>query len=51
MTNIHSITNLTERNKGQYLGAEERGAIQALKKKGLSNRAITRMINCSLSTI
>ncbi|MBE6721511.1 MAG: hypothetical protein E7572_03335 [Ruminococcaceae bacterium] len=33
------------------MGAEERGAIQRLKRIGLSNRAIAREINCSPSTV
>ena len=51
MDQTHSTTNLIERKRGQHLGAEERGAIQALKKQGYSNRAIARTINCSPSTV
>lgn len=51
MDQTHSTTNFTERKRGQHLGAEERGAIQALKKQGFSNRAIARTINCSPSTV
>lgn len=51
MNQLYSTTNLTERKRGQHLGAEERGAIQALKKQGLSNRAIACIINCSPSTV
>lgn len=51
MDQTHSTTNLTERKRGQHLGAEERGAIQALKKRGYSNRAIACTINCSPSTV
>lgn len=51
MDKEYSITNLTERKRGQHLGSEERGAIQALKKQGFSNRAIARIINCSPSTV
>lgn len=40
MDQTYSTTNLIERKRGQHLGAEERGAIQALKKQGYSNRAI-----------
>jgi transposase, IS30 family len=36
---------------GQHLRAEERGAIQQLKKMGFSNRKIARAINCSPSTV
>lgn len=51
MDKEYSIANLTERKRGQHLGSEERGAIQALKKQGFSNRAIARIINCSPSTV
>ena len=51
MDKNHSITISAERKRGQHLGAEERGAIQALKKLGFSNRAIAREINCSPSTV
>ena len=45
------ITELPERKRGQHLQREERGAIQALKRQGLSNRAIARELNCSPTTI
>jgi len=51
MDKNHSITIEAERKRGQHLGAEERGAIQQLKKLGYSNRGIAREINCSPSTI
>lgn len=51
MDKSYSITELEERKRGQHLGAEERGAIQRLKRIGLSNRAIAREINCSPSTV
>ncbi len=51
MTNNYSITISGEHKRGQHLGAEERGAIQVLKKLGYSNRAIARAINCSPSTV
>ena len=51
MDHTYSTTNLTERKRGQHLGAEERGALQTLKKQGYSNRAIARTINCSPSTV
>lgn len=51
MDKLYSITNEVERNRGQHLGAEERGAIQHLKRLGFSNRAIAREINCSPSTV
>ena len=34
------VGELSERKRGQHLQREERGAIQALKRQGLSNRAI-----------
>ncbi len=51
MDTTHSITNFSERKRGQHLGAEERGAIQRLHKLGYSLRAIAREINCSPSTV
>ena len=51
MTKDCSITISGERKRGPHLETEERGAIQALKKLGYSNRAITRVINCSPSTV
>lgn len=51
MTKNYSITISGECKRGQHLGLEERGAIQALKKLGYSNRAIARVINCSPSTM
>lgn len=47
----HYITDLPERKSGQHLQREERGAIQALKQQGLSNRAIARVLGCSPTTI
>ncbi|QNO19306.1 helix-turn-helix domain-containing protein [Caproicibacterium amylolyticum] len=46
MDKPYSITELEERKRGQHLGSEERGAIERLKRIGLSNRAIAREINC-----
>ena len=40
-----------ERKRGQHLRREDRGAIQALKRLGYSNRAIARTIECSPSTV
>lgn len=51
MDKTYSITMVEERKRGQHLGAEERGAIQRLKKLGHSNRFIAREINCSPSTV
>ena len=47
----HYITDLPERKSGQHLQREERGAIQALKRQGLYNRAIARELGCSPTTI
>lgn len=47
----HYITDLPERKSGQHLQREERGAIQALVRQGLSNRAIARALGCSPTTI
>ncbi len=40
MDNNYSTTNFAERKKGQHLKLDDRGAIQALKKQGYSNRAL-----------
>lgn len=45
------ITVAAERKKGQHLQREERGAIQHLKRQGLSNRAIARELGCSPTTV
>ena len=47
----HCITELPERKRGQHLQREERGAIQALKRQVLSNRAIARDLICSPTTV
>lgn len=47
----YCITNLPERKSGQHLQREERGAIQALNRQGLSNRAIARALGCSPTTV
>ena len=47
----HYTTELPERKRGRHLQREERGAIQALKQQGLSNRAIARALGCSPTTI
>lgn len=51
MDKTNSITISAERKRGEHLGAEERGAIQQLKKLGYSNRFIAGEINCSPSTV
>ena len=45
------ITEMPERKKVQHLQAEDRGAIQHLKRQGFSNRAIAREIGCSPTTV
>ena len=47
----HYTTELPERKRGQHLQREERGAIQALKEQGLSDRAIARVLGCSPTTM
>ena len=47
----HCITESAECKKGQHLHMEDRGAIKALKKQGLSLRAIARQIGCAPSTV
>ena len=44
-------TQMWERKRGQHLQREERGAIQALKREGLSNRDIAKKLGCSPTTI
>ena len=51
MDTTNSITNTAERKRGEHLSAEDRGAIQQLKKLFYSNRAIAREIGCSPSTV
>jgi IS30 family transposase len=51
MDKIDSITISTERKRGQHLQAEDRGAIQALKAQGCSNRAIAKILGCSPTTV
>ncbi|MCE5342201.1 MAG: helix-turn-helix domain-containing protein [Eubacteriales bacterium] len=45
------ITVDSERKKVQHLQREERGVIQCLMRKGLSNRAIARESGCSPTTV
>ncbi len=51
MDNDYSDTNFSERKRGQHLKLDDRGAIQALKRQGYSNRAIAKLLNFSPSTI
>ena len=39
-------TNKADRKPGKHLTREDRGAIEAMKKLGHSNRAIARYLNC-----
>lgn len=45
------ITNESERKPGKHLTAEDRGAIQAMKKLGCSNRKIAAYLHCSATTV
>lgn len=45
------IINPPERKKGRHLTAEDRRAIQALRKEGYGVRAIARNIGCAPATI
>lgn len=44
-------TIMPERERGQHLQREDRGAIQSLVRQGLSGRAIAKELNCSPTTI
>jgi len=45
------ITNESEGKNGKHLTSEDRGAIQAMKKLGFSNRQIAAYLHCSPTTI
>ncbi len=45
------ITKESERKPGKHLTREDRGAIQARKKLGLSNRRIAAYLHCSPTTV
>ena len=51
MDHTQYTTNGAERKPGTHLTMEDRGAIQAMKKLGHSNRAIARYLHCAPSTI
>ena len=51
MDHTQYTTNGAERKPGTHLTMEDRGAIQAMKKLGYSNREIARYLHCSPSTI
>lgn len=47
MDRTQYTTNKADRKPGKHLTMEDRGAIEAMKKLGQSNRAIARYLNCS----
>lgn len=51
MDHTQYTTNEAERKPGKHLTTEDRGAIQAMKRLGHSNRAIARYLHCSPTTI
>ena len=51
MDHTQYTTNNAERKPGKHLTREDRGAIEAMKKLGQSNRAIARYLNCSPTTV
>ena len=51
MDHTQYTINKAERKPGKHLTREDRGAIEAMKKLGQSNRAIARYLNCSPTTV
>lgn len=51
MDHTQYTTNEAERKPGKHLTMENRGAIQAMKRLGCSNREIARYLHCSPTTI
>jgi len=51
MDNYQNITNESGRKPGKHLTAEDRGAIQAMKKLEYSNRKIAAYLHCSPTTV
>ena len=51
MDHTQYTTNKADRKPGKHLTREDRGAIEAMKKLGHSNRAIARYLNCSATTV
>lgn len=51
MDHTQYTTNNAERKPGKHLTREDRGAIEAMKKLGQSNRTIARCLNCSPTTV
>ena len=51
MDQLHSNTDDTSRKRGAHLTLDQRGAIQILKRQGLSLRAIADAVGCAHATI
>ena len=51
MDQLHSNTDDTSRKRGKHLTLDQRGAIQILKRQGLSLRAIADAVGCAHATI
>ena len=51
MDHYQYTTNESERKSGKHLTSEDRGAIQAMKKLGYSNRKIAAYLHCSPTTV
>ena len=51
MDHTRYTTKKADRKPGKHLTREDRGAIEAMKKLGQSNRAIARYLNCSPTTV
>lgn len=51
MDHTQYTTNEAGYEPGKHLTPEDRGAIQAMKRLGHSNRAIARYLHCSPTTI
>lgn len=51
MDHTQYSTNKAERKPGKHLTREDRGTIEAMKKLVQSNRAISRYLNCSPTTV
>jgi hypothetical protein len=47
MDQLHSNTDASARKRGTHLTLDERGAIQALTRQGLSLRAIADAVGCA----
>ena len=51
MDQLHSNTDDTSRKRGTHLTLDQRGAIQILKRQGLSLRAIADAVGCAHATV